>query len=108
MVRNLDHRIEAAVEITDKKLKKELRGIINIQLNDSVKARRLDNQLSNNYVHSDEAKKILAAASKFSGESVVKKRMVLPLLHLFSISGCLTRYSDRLLATISPCDKTVI
>ncbi len=58
MLRNLDHRIEAAVEITDKKIKKELREIINIQLSDSVKARRLDNQLSNNYVHSDKAKKI--------------------------------------------------
>ncbi|MGF7230478.1 polyphosphate kinase 1 [Arachidicoccus sp.] len=58
MVRNLDHRIEAAVEIMDKKLKKELREIINIQLNDSVKARRLDNQLSNNYVHSEKAKNI--------------------------------------------------
>lgn len=50
MVRNLDHRIEAAVEITNSDIKKELIEYINIQLKDNVKARILDNQLSNQYV----------------------------------------------------------
>lgn len=48
MVRNLDHRIEAAIEITDAAIKKELIDILNIQLNDNVKA-RLHNK-NNQYV----------------------------------------------------------
>lgn len=50
MVRNLDHRIEAAVEITDEILKNELIDYVNIQLKDNVKARTLDDELENNYV----------------------------------------------------------
>lgn len=47
MVRNLDHRVEVACPITDKKIKKELLDILNIQLSDNVKARRLDNGQKN-------------------------------------------------------------
>lgn len=50
MVRNLDHRIEAAVELKDSAIKKEITDIIEIQLKDNVKARILDNELSNDYV----------------------------------------------------------
>jgi polyphosphate kinase len=50
MLRNLDHRVEVAVPIADSKIIKELKEIINIQLADNVKARILDNKLSNNYV----------------------------------------------------------
>jgi polyphosphate kinase len=50
MVRNLDHRIEAAVEITNKSIQEELKECINIQLKDNVKARILDNNLQNAYV----------------------------------------------------------
>jgi polyphosphate kinase len=50
MVRNLDHRVEAAIEVTDPALKTELMDIIHIQLRDNVKARILNNNLSNNYV----------------------------------------------------------
>ncbi len=49
MVRNLDHRIECAAPILDPKLKKELMNILNIQLNDQVKARILDNKQQNHY-----------------------------------------------------------
>jgi polyphosphate kinase len=52
MVRNLDHRIEVAVPITDPIIKKELIDIIGIQLKDNQKARILDNELSNKYVSS--------------------------------------------------------
>lgn len=51
MVRNLDHRVEAAVEITNQTIKNELQEIIKIQLNDNVKARILDDDLNNNYVN---------------------------------------------------------
>jgi len=50
MVRNLDHRIEVAVPINDKQIKKELIDIINIQLKDNQKARVLDAELLNKYV----------------------------------------------------------
>jgi polyphosphate kinase len=52
MVRNLDHRIEAAVEINNGILKQELKDYLSIQLKDNVKARILDNQLENKYAHS--------------------------------------------------------
>jgi len=58
MVRNLDHRVEAAVPITDKTIAQELKDIIHIQLRDNVKARILDNALTNNYVPSAGKKKI--------------------------------------------------
>ncbi len=50
MVRNLDHRVEAAIPILKEKQKKEIKEIISIQLQDNVKARILDNKLSNKYV----------------------------------------------------------
>lgn len=50
MVRNLDHRIEAAAEITNASIKQELIDYVNIQLKDNVKARILDNNLENEYV----------------------------------------------------------
>ena len=50
MVRNLDHRVEATCPIWNKELQQELKEILNIQLQDNVKARWLDNELSNEYV----------------------------------------------------------
>lgn len=50
MIRNLDHRIEAACPILDKKLKQELIDILEIQLSGNVKARILDNDQDNLYV----------------------------------------------------------
>lgn len=50
MVRNLDHRVEAACPILDKELKQELIDILHIQLSENVKGRVLDNQQKNNYV----------------------------------------------------------
>jgi len=49
MLRNLDHRVEVMVPIEDKRLKKELKHILDIQLADNVKARILDNKQRNNY-----------------------------------------------------------
>jgi len=50
MVRNLDHRIEAACPILDKDIQQELIHILNIQLSGNVKARILDNEQKNEYV----------------------------------------------------------
>ena len=58
MVRNIDHRVEATCPIYDKDIQRELKEILRIQLEDNVKARILDNDLSNIYVESDHNKKI--------------------------------------------------
>lgn len=50
MVRNLDHRVEASCPVFDPQIRQELKDILSIQLQDNVKARYLDNALSNNYV----------------------------------------------------------
>jgi len=49
-VRNLDHRVEVTCPIKDVSIKKTLIDMFNIQLSDNVKARVLDNELSNQYV----------------------------------------------------------
>jgi polyphosphate kinase len=56
MVRNLDHRVEASCLINDERIKKELKDILEIQLNDNVKARKLNNELSNEYINSGRKK----------------------------------------------------
>src|SRR5947207_10869954 len=58
MVRNLDHRVEATCPITEEVIKKELKNILSIQLSDNVKARWLDNDLSNDYVSFKGKKKV--------------------------------------------------
>jgi polyphosphate kinase len=58
MVRNLDHRVEATCPVTEEGIKKELKNILNIQLTDNVKARWLNNELSNDYVSFKGKKKI--------------------------------------------------
>jgi polyphosphate kinase len=50
MLRNLDHRVEVGVRVHDPSIIAELKGILAIQLSDNVKARRLDNELKNEYV----------------------------------------------------------
>ncbi|MEJ7768402.1 MAG: polyphosphate kinase 1 [Chitinophagaceae bacterium] len=58
MVRNLDHRVEATCPVFDEDIKQVLKNILNIQLSDNVKARILDNGLNNDYVFTDEDKRI--------------------------------------------------
>jgi polyphosphate kinase len=50
MLRNLEHRVEATCPIFDEGIKQELKDILNIQLQDNVKARWLDNGQNNEYV----------------------------------------------------------
>jgi polyphosphate kinase len=58
MVRNLDHRVEVTCPIFDDNIKKVLRTILEIQLKDNVKARILDNELSNKYVTDNSLEKV--------------------------------------------------
>ncbi len=50
MVRNLDHRVEVACPIYNTEIQEELIEIMNIQLAENVKGRKLDNEQSNQYV----------------------------------------------------------
>jgi polyphosphate kinase len=56
MLRNLDHRIEATCPVWDPEIKQDLIEMLNIQLQDNVKARWLDNDLSNEYVRTSRKK----------------------------------------------------
>lgn len=53
MVRNLDYRVEAAVEIFDPTIRKEMLSMLDIQLADNVKARLLNDRLDNQYAKND-------------------------------------------------------
>ncbi|MDB5229257.1 MAG: polyphosphate kinase [Chitinophagaceae bacterium] len=59
MVRNLDHRLEVSLPVYDASIRDEVREILKIQLNDNVKARVLDKDLSNNYVQSEPGESIV-------------------------------------------------
>lgn len=50
MLRNLSRRVEISVPIYDKAIKRELRDFFNVQWNDNVKARRVDEDQVNEYV----------------------------------------------------------
>ncbi len=56
MLRNLENRVEVTCPIWNKEIKRELKDILNIQLQDNVKARELDNELSNEYVKTTKKK----------------------------------------------------
>ncbi|HMK25529.1 MAG TPA: polyphosphate kinase 1 [Chitinophagaceae bacterium] len=56
MMRNLEHRVEVTCPVWNEELKQELKDILNIQLQDNVKARWLDNELGNEYVHTTKKK----------------------------------------------------
>lgn len=58
MVRNIDHRIEAACPIFEKNIQQEIKEILQIQLSDNIKARKLDHELSNQYVNPRNRKKV--------------------------------------------------
>ncbi len=58
MVRNIDHRIEAACPVTAPELQQEIKELLRIQLNDNIKARILDNDLDNQYVNPRNTRKV--------------------------------------------------
>lgn len=76
MVRNLDHRIEAAVPITNKDIKQELINILNIQLSDNVKARILDSSLSNQYRTNNNKRKIRSQHETYAYLQKIGKQKV--------------------------------
>ena len=74
MVRNLDHRIEAACPITNKELKKEIIDILEIQLAGNVKSRVIDNLQQNKFVIKKEHEPVIRAQEKV-GEYLLHKNV---------------------------------
>ncbi len=66
MVRNIDHRVEAACPILEKNMKNEIIDIINIQLRDNVKARALNNELNNQYVNPRNKSKVRSQVETYN------------------------------------------
>ncbi len=56
MLRNIEHRVEVTCPVWNEEIKQELKDILNIQLQDNVKARWLDNELNNEYVRTTKKK----------------------------------------------------
>jgi polyphosphate kinase len=54
LTRNLDHRVEVGFPIYDEALHKEIRDMINIQLQDNTKAREINGSNNNKYVKTRE------------------------------------------------------
>ena len=50
MGRNLDRRVEVSVPIYDRQLQAQVGAMLDLQLKDNVRARKLDNQLQNKFV----------------------------------------------------------
>ena len=53
MIRNLDNRVEVTTPVLDDDIKHELLDILNIQLDDNVKARILDGSFENHFLSND-------------------------------------------------------
>jgi len=66
MVRNIDHRIEVACPIFEKNIQQEIKDILQIQLRDNIKARLLDNNLSNQYINPRNTKKIRSQVETYN------------------------------------------
>ncbi|WMY97047.1 MAG: polyphosphate kinase 1 [Arsenophonus sp.] len=66
MTRNIDFRIEVAVKLVDQKLKQIVLDILELQFNDTVKARYIDKDLSNTYVPRGNKKKIQAQLAVYN------------------------------------------
>jgi polyphosphate kinase len=77
MVRNLDHRVEAACPIFDEKIKTELLEILEIQLADNVKARLLGSTLNNQYATTKNKKKIKSQVEVYN--HLFHKKMASPM-----------------------------
>ncbi len=72
MVRNLHYRVETAFPIYNPAIKEEIRDFLNIQLNDNVKARILDQEMTNAYRQTDSD---LAVRSQIEVYYYTKRRL---------------------------------
>ncbi len=76
MTRNLDRRIELCLPIYDLKIQKDLRKIINLQLNDNIKARKISRSQKNKYLkmHSEPVRSQYAVYDYFRNKKEAEKK----------------------------------
>lgn len=74
MLRNLNHRVEAACPVYDDQMKKEICDLLNIQLKDNTKARILDNELTNQYVRTENKKSIRSQVEIYNYLYPIRKK----------------------------------
>lgn len=75
MTRNIDRRIEVAVPIKDNRLKQRIIDITAIHFTDTVKARVIDEAMSNNYVARGNRKKISSQLATYNHIKQVEKQV---------------------------------
>lgn len=66
MIRNLDNRIEASCPVIDPTIIRQLKDILELQLKDNVKARILDNEMSNQYINPRNNTKVRSQVSTYN------------------------------------------
>jgi len=66
MTRNLDNRVEISAPIFDVKLKQFIIDVIELQFNDTTKARVIDEENSNSYVRRGNRRKIRSQMSTYN------------------------------------------
>lgn len=74
MTRNIDHRIEVSAPVRNERLKARIRDIMEIHFTDTVKARRIDKEQSNNYVPRGNRKKIRSQLAIYDYIKQVEKQ----------------------------------
>jgi polyphosphate kinase len=74
MTRNIDHRIEVAAPVRDERLKQRIIDIVNIHFTDTVKARRIDKEMSNTYVPRGNRKKVRSQIAIYDYLKQVEKQ----------------------------------
>lgn len=83
MTRNLDYRIEVAVPLLDPQLKQRILDILEIQFNDTVKARYLDKDLTNSYVPRGNKRKIRAQLAVYEYLEIVRTTRITSVINAF-------------------------
>ncbi|CAH0524845.1 polyphosphate kinase 1 [Vibrio hippocampi] len=74
MTRNIDHRIEVTAPVRDERLKQRIIDIIEIQFTDTVKARWIDKEMSNQYVPRGNRKKVRSQVAIYDYLKQVEKQ----------------------------------
>jgi polyphosphate kinase len=77
MVRNIDHRVEAAAPIFNTQISQELVDILQIQIHENIKGRILDNSQSNKYVQHEEGEPEIRAQIAIHNYLLKQKETIL-------------------------------
>ncbi|UDG81672.1 Polyphosphate kinase [Candidatus Profftia lariciata] len=77
MTRNIDYRIEVAVSLLDPSLRQLVLDLLELQFNDTVKARLLDKDLSNHYVPRGNRRKLRSQLAIYNYLKALQQEKIL-------------------------------